>query len=80
MVDSGSIARAVHDIDRALQSRGEEELTPVQKQMMMVDFVVSTKELGKTPEELKENTLDNYEGNIIEATRSVMNIGLGRAA
>ncbi len=80
MVDSGSIARAVHDIDRVLQSRGEEELTPVQKQMMMVDFVVSTKELGKTPEELKENTLDNYEGNIIEATRSVMNRGLGRAA
>ena len=80
MVDNGSIAKAIHEFDMELQSRGEEELTSVQKQLMIVSFAVAVKELGKSPHELVNNAISNYQGNPLEAARINYSRGMGRVA
>lgn len=80
MADNGSIAKAIHAFDMELQSRGEEGLTSVQKQMMIVSFAVTVKELGKSPDELVNIAISNYRGNPIEAARYNYSKGMGRVA
>ena len=41
MIDNGSIAKAIHEFDMELQHRGEEQLTSVQKRVIIVSFVVA---------------------------------------
>ena len=80
MIDTGSIAKVVHDIDKAIQEKGGEPLTEVQKLGVIVDLTVAAGKLGKSPEELVSKTLDSYEGNVFEAARNNYSRGMGRAA
>lgn len=80
MVDIGSIAKAVHDIDLGIQEKGGESLTEVQKLGIIVDLTVAAEKLEKSPEELVSKTLDSYNGNVLEAARSNCSRGMGRAA
>ena len=80
MTDNGSIAKAIHEFDMELQNRGEEQLTSVQKQVIIVSFAVASKELHISPEELVASAINNYQGNPLEAARSNYAKGMGRVA
>ena len=80
MVDIGSIAKVVHDIDLGIQEMGGDSLTPVQQQLVFVNAAVAEQKLGKSPEELVSKTLASYEGNVIEAARGTCSQGKRLAA
>ncbi len=80
MTDSEKIAKAIHELDMDLQSRGEDKLTSVQRQGMIVAMTVAVRGNSMDPEDCKNNILSNYQGSIFDAARCNYSKGTRRIA